>query len=68
MTTKQTAANNELLRATKRLMNEKIFKEASATLNAAGEDAAIAYLQNFFRNQISTVRMIEMSSGFKGAK
>lgn len=47
-TRRQTAANNALLAKVKRVMNGKIFKRAGEILNAEGEDAARAYLQQFF--------------------
>jgi hypothetical protein len=44
---KQTAGNNELLRKAKRVWNKPIFAKVAAIVNAEGEGAAVAYLQQF---------------------
>jgi hypothetical protein len=45
--TKQTAGNNALLRKAKRVWNAPIFKRAAEIMNADGETATVAYLQQF---------------------
>lgn len=47
MTTKTTAGNNEILRKAKRVWNAPTFKKAAAIMNAEGEAATVAYLQQF---------------------
>lgn len=44
---KQTAANNEVIAAVKRLFNSKITKHFSQTLNEFGESEALTYLAQF---------------------
>jgi hypothetical protein len=48
-TTKQTAGNNALLRKAKRVWNIPTFKRAAEIMNAEGEAATVAYLQQFVR-------------------
>ncbi len=50
---KQTAANNEILRQVKALMNTKIYKKTLHLVNEQGEDAALEYLQMFFNKPVS---------------
>ncbi len=52
--TKQTAANNELLRQVKARMNGKIYKKTLQIVNEQGEESALEYLQQFFIQPIDT--------------
>lgn len=52
---KQTAANNELLKQVKSRMNAKIYKETLRIVNDQGEYSALEYLQQFFIQPVSTV-------------
>jgi hypothetical protein len=45
--TRQTASNNAILARAKRVWNAPIYKRTSEVMNAEGEAAAIAYLQQF---------------------
>jgi hypothetical protein len=45
--TRQTANNNDFLRKAKRVWNAPTYQKASEILNAEGEAATIAYLQQF---------------------
>jgi hypothetical protein len=47
---RQTASNNQFLCGVKGLMNKTIYKKASSLLNREGEDAARAYLGQFFKS------------------
>jgi hypothetical protein len=50
---KQTAGNNKFLAGVKAHMNKPIFAHTARIVNAEGEAAALAYLQQFFLNSIS---------------
>jgi hypothetical protein len=52
-TAKQTAGNNRFLAGVKRLMNAKIYRETARLLNAEGTDAALAFLNRYFRNPMT---------------
>jgi hypothetical protein len=50
--TKQTAGNNALLRKAKRVWNTPTFKRAAEIMNAEGEAATVAYLQQFVNRPV----------------
>lgn len=52
---KQTAANNELLKAVKAKMNAKIFKATASIVNDQGEFSALEFLQQFFNQPVTNV-------------
>jgi hypothetical protein len=49
---KQTAGNNTLLRKAKRVWNTPTFKRAAEIMNAEGEAAMVAYLQQFVNRPV----------------
>lgn len=53
--TKQTAANNQTLRAIKRMFNEKIYKRALDLMNTLGEDATLHFVQQYTTRNIREV-------------
>lgn len=53
MASKQSAANNEFLRAVKAAMNRKVYAETLRRMNTFGEKDAIGYVQQYFNQPIS---------------
>ena len=62
---KVTARNNLFLAGVKRMMNGKIFAKVSAVVNEDGEEAGLAYLQQYFRIPV-TIEFFVNFEGFKG--
>lgn len=51
-TKRQTAGNNALLRKIKRVFNGKIYRASLGVMNTLGEEACIAYVQQYVRPPI----------------
>lgn len=59
---KQTAANNELLTAIKKIFNGKIYKHALNILNTAGQEDCLYYVNGFVREPYTAVELIESAA------
>jgi hypothetical protein len=61
--TKQTAANNAFLRRVKSAMNKAIYTQTSYQLNANGQEAANAYLRQYFKPEYQAERLAYFVDG-----
>jgi ferritin len=67
-TKKQTAGNNVILKLARRVWNKPIFKKVSEVMNAEGEAAAVAYLQQFVRDGVDVVAHMEKIIAYMDAR